>query len=351
MRAMPPSIGPEKESGGRVPGSHKGPRVLFIRVLEACNAGCFMCGFARSDDPYQFGVDEMAALLRGFVGSEIQLVRFTGGEPLLLPHLPELVRMVAATGRRTSVITNGWHLAERAGELATAGLSQIIASLDGPSPATHDRYRRVEGLFDRLVTGLQEVRAASTGVRRRVNTVVGPNNVRLLPSIWDLLVELGVDQWSLIPLKLSRSPWSRRPLEDDETALVSLRDAVASTGPTGPSILGPGLRFLGRSPEERARLHGEGRNMTPRAPCGLVDEVRYLTPKDGRVYPCNCIPHRLGGHDLSERASSSSFETTGLAGVRDWLRDEGPRRCTGCEPANVALAEGAIDLDADPLGF
>ena len=40
--------------------------------------------------------------------------------------------------------------AERAAELAEAGLGQVIASLDAPTAVLHDRYRRLDGLFDRL---------------------------------------------------------------------------------------------------------------------------------------------------------------------------------------------------------
>lgn len=38
-------------------------RYLFIRVLEACNADCFMCEFALSRDTYRFSPEDFAELL------------------------------------------------------------------------------------------------------------------------------------------------------------------------------------------------------------------------------------------------------------------------------------------------
>lgn len=38
-------------------------KYLFIRILEACNADCFMCDFALSRDEYRFSVEEFDRML------------------------------------------------------------------------------------------------------------------------------------------------------------------------------------------------------------------------------------------------------------------------------------------------
>lgn len=328
------------------------PRVLIIRLLEACNAGCFMCGFARSVDPYRFTLDDMEALLSQLQGSAIRTLRFTGGEPLLVTDLPEMIRAIGRTGRSISIITNGWYLKERLPQLAAAGLTQVIGSLDGASAETHDRFRRLPGLFERLRDGLTT--AADAPIRTRANTVVGPHNLEELPALWDLLCHLGVEQWSLIPLKRDDQRWNHWPLERQEEAVARLRETVANSrrrAERGPRFVGPGLDMLGRDAAERNRLWEEGRNMTPRSRCGLVDEVRYYAPKEGVVFSCNCTPHRAAGRPLWEELGADSFTGRGLPEVRRWLSEHGPSQCTGCEPANVALAEGMLDLDEDPLAF
>ena len=269
----------------------------------------------------------------------------------MLPELPAIVSAVRRTGRLTSVITNGWALPELAESLAAVELDQIIASLDGSNAQTHDRFRKLPGLFDRLVEGLFRMRALLPTTRLRVNTVVGPHNIRQLPALLALLTDIRVEQWSLIPIKRSDRGFFAHSLDEQLSSLTVFREALAEIGDAGPRILGPGAELLGRGSVEQQSLWLQGRNMTPRGVCQLVDAVRYYTPKDGRVYPCNCVPHRLGQRDVFEIATAKSFSESGLVDAREWLRIHGPSTCTGCEPANVALGEGTIDLDGDPFGY
>src|SRR5262249_7387001 len=165
----------------------RGPRVLIVRVLEACDAGCFMCGFAWSNDAHRFTASEALCIAESARGSSLRIVRLTGGEPFLHEELPEIVSAFAGPGLLTSVITNGGLLKARLHEVVEAGISQVIVSLDSPDAKSHDRYRRTPGLLDRAVEGLRELRRVAPHVRTRVNTVAGPHNVEQLEEMYDLL--------------------------------------------------------------------------------------------------------------------------------------------------------------------
>jgi cytosylglucuronate decarboxylase len=185
----------------------RGPRILIVRILEACDAGCFMCGFAWSKDTHRFSASEARHIADSARGGPLQLVRLTGGEPFLHDELPEIVAAFADAGLLTSVITNGGLLSDRLGELLGAGISQVIVSLDSPHAKDHDRYRRTPMLFDRAVAGLKELRRLAPHVRTRVNTVAGPHNVEHLEEMYDLLGSFGIDDWSIIPLKSEGEAW------------------------------------------------------------------------------------------------------------------------------------------------
>ena len=66
-------------------------------------------------------------------------------EPLLHPRIDEIVRMIAGRGHHVDLVTNGLLLAEKAAELAAAGIDTIHVSLDGPEEV-HDRIRGSRGL-------------------------------------------------------------------------------------------------------------------------------------------------------------------------------------------------------------
>ena len=117
-------------------------KYLFIRILEACNADCFMCGYALSRDRYRFSLSEFRGLLPGAHKAGVRFVRFTGGEPLLHRDLLEMVCAGSSAGMKMSLITNGSILPRRIDRLASGGLTQVIVSIDGAIAENHDRYRK-----------------------------------------------------------------------------------------------------------------------------------------------------------------------------------------------------------------
>lgn len=131
--------------------NQRGPRVLIVRILEACDAGCFMCSFAWSNDTHRFSASEARHIADAARGSSLRLVRLTDGEPFLHDELPEIIAVFAGAGLLTSVITNGGLLSDRLRELVDARIAQVIVSLDSPYAESHDRYRKSPGLFTRAV--------------------------------------------------------------------------------------------------------------------------------------------------------------------------------------------------------
>lgn len=325
------------------------PNVLIIRVLEACNAGCFMCPFAFSEDSYRFSVAEASALAEEVRGKSYRVVRLTGGEPLMVKELPLIIEAFKQAGLQTSVITNGWYLSERAGELADAGLDQVIVSLDGNCAETHDRFRRLPGLFERGISGSKQFRQVAPERFVRVNTVAGPHNFEQLPAMFQMFGELGIDHWSIIPLKREDGAWNYPNQERFKAAYAAFQTLVANS--TKPRLIGDSEHWAGRNELELDRFLNRQVPFTPRGNCQLVDRLRYYVPQTGMVHPCNCVPHRIGNLEMAEQRTPHTFTSSGLLEARNWLRVNGPLSCKGCEPANAALGEGRIDVEAHPLDF
>ncbi|MFJ9406173.1 cytosylglucuronate decarboxylase [Streptomyces sp. NPDC101393] len=328
--------------------AHERQRYLFIRILEACNADCFMCEYALSRDGFRFSAEDFAQLLPRAAEAGVGYVRFTGGEPLMHKDVVELVRLGSAAGMKMSLITNGMMLPRQVERLAAAGLAQVIVSLDGGSARTHDVYRRSPGMFDNGLSGLRA--AAGLGVLPRVNSVVGPHNYREMPQLQKVLTEAGVHQWELSALKLERT--IRYPDPDHVRAVC---DPLYDADPE--KLLIPlGKRFYGDTPEEQQRYFGE--SVTPRAAgpqCHVVDDVIYLDGKYGRAYACSCLPHRegeeLGGAPLREGGVIRLDTPTFRAHV-DFFREEGPRSCNGCSTTAAGYSDDVARLgSAEPWQY
>lgn len=325
------------------------PKILIIRALEACNAGCFMCNFAFSQEKYRFTVKDAKEVAEQIKGTDIQLVRLTGGEPLMLKDIDKIINNFTHIGLLTSLITNGWYLKEKANLLAIANLSQVIISLDGACAETHDRFRRLDGLFDHIIRGISAIRQQDSRIVIRINTIIGPHNILELCDLSNLLYDLNVDQWSIIPLKQPNGVWPDKSISRWQNAYKEFQHHILIR--KRPRLLGYSSQWMGRTNEEQQIFLEGSKSMTPRFLCRVVDQVRYYIPESGLVFPCNCIPHRFEGKKLGKYWKNLSIEENTLKTIIDFLRYKGPITCSGCEPINSALGEGIIDLEIDPFGF
>ncbi|WP_405657906.1 cytosylglucuronate decarboxylase [Streptomyces sp. NBC_00079] len=318
-------------------------KYLFIRILEACNADCFMCEFALSRDTYRFTPEAFEELLPQAEKAGVRVIRFTGGEPLMHRDIIELVRMGTRYGMLMSLITNGLHLPRRIEELAAAGLAQIVVSLDGGSAATHDLYRRSPGTFDAAVRGLR--RAIELGIVTRVNTVVGPHNYTEMPQLQRVLIDLDVHQWELSALKLSRSI----TYDDRENVLAVCEPLYGQDSHLVPL----GKRFYGDTGHEQDAFFEH--SLPPRASgpvCRVTEDVIYLDPKNGSAFPCGCLPHRKDDEGDGATATEDGrilLDAPRFRSEKEYFRLNGPSVCQGCSATASGYSDDVARHGALPL--
>ena len=307
-------------------------KYLFIRILEACNADCFMCDFAKSNDKFRFGVEDLKAMLPTVYNEGIRYIRFTGGEPLMHKQIVELIQAITDQGIKSSIITNGTILEQKAEALAQAGLDQVIVSIDGQEK-THDALRGTPGLFKRGIAGLEA--AKRLGIKLRVNSVVGPDNFREMPELQNLFTEMGVEQWEMSSLKLEDQKLNYKDGDRElieNTIIPTMFERASEEGKLIPF----GKIWCGDNKAERDLYFATG--ITPRADgvCHVVDHVRYLDAKNGKLYTCSLTPHRVGNEDVKmlsafvNSAENLSTKAKNVEAQADFFRKAGPKSCTGC---------------------
>ncbi len=307
-------------------------RYLFVRALEACNADCFMCGFALSKDSHRFTVPDMAALAQEAYDAGVRYVRFTGGEPLMHREIGALIAAARDKGHSVSLITNGMLLPKRLPMLTEAGLEHLVVSLDGATAQEHDGLRGTRGCFDHAMEGLAA--AIRSGLITRVNTVVGPHNYRSLPALRDLLAELGVAQWEVSALKLEPMP-----SYDDVEAVREVGEEIHGQR----SRLKPlGKRWYGETQDERDLYFSRGippRASSPR--CHVVDDVIFFDTKTRSLYACSCLPHSQPASGFVPAGDSADFglQDPEFAAIKKYWAANGPIRCTGCTTTPAAYSD------------
>ena len=180
------------------------PAAVTIGVTDACQYACVHCSAARRNGngpggreanpperaasttsdgvrrgaaPRPLTLEELKRVVDESVGAGCGNVSFTGGEPLLFPHLEELVAHVPRDRAVAQVFTNGRELTEeRAASLAAAGLHSVQVSVDSPIAEEHDRLRGETGAFAAARRAVTAARRASLLVG--VSTYATPASVR-----------------------------------------------------------------------------------------------------------------------------------------------------------------------------
>ncbi|MBB2773695.1 GTP 3',8-cyclase MoaA [Mycolicibacterium monacense] len=169
-----PTTGPLVDTFGRIATD------LRVSLTDRCNLRCTYCMPAEGLDwlpgEQLLSADELIRLLRIAVTRlGITNVRFTGGEPLVVRHLEDVVAATGALRPRPemAMTTNGIGLAKRARALKAAGLDRVNVSLDSVDAAHFARITRRDRLGD-VLAGLAAAKEAGlTPVK--VNAVLDPD--------------------------------------------------------------------------------------------------------------------------------------------------------------------------------
>ena len=193
------------------------PLVLSHLITGRCNCQCETCLW-RQNGGDELTTDQVARLYQDAARCGFIMNVLWGGEPLLREDIPEVLHHSKRSGLVTTVITNGYFLPERAGELKDA--DSLIVSLDFPSEQ-HDRLRKRPGIFRRALAGIDEVRRRYPATKVMINTVVSKLNLGQIPEMVFLSRQLGLSIY-LSPMETGAKPLSE---SDPPKGYLALDDA------------------------------------------------------------------------------------------------------------------------------
>ena len=203
-------------------------RSLRVSLTPACNFACVYCRpadhrtFRHGSDLLSLG--EIARVARVAAGLGFRKVRLTGGEPLVRPHVPDLVADLKATPgvRQVALTTNGSLLPRHAGRLAAAGLDRANVSLDSLRPEVAAELAGKDVLAD-VLAGLDAAADAGLPVKLNVVPVRGVNDGEAVE-----LVRFGaVRGWEVRFIEYMPMGSVARSLPDATVPTAELRDRLA----------------------------------------------------------------------------------------------------------------------------
>ncbi|KUI28487.1 cyclic pyranopterin phosphate synthase MoaA [Mycobacterium sp. IS-1496] len=276
-----PTAGPLVDTFGRIATD------LRVSLTDRCNLRCTYCmpaeGLNWLPGEQLLSADELIRLL-GIAVTRLGItnVRFTGGEPLVVRHLEEVVAATGALRPRPemAMTTNGIGLARRAEALKAAGLDRVNVSLDSVDAAHFARITRRDRLHD-VLAGLAAAKAAGlTPVK--VNAVLDPDTglddaVALLRYCLDHGYQLRIIEQ--MPLDAEHQ-WQRGRSLEAAAILAALREQFTLTPDSEPR---------GSAPAQLWRVDGGTATVgviasVSEAFCAACDRTRLTA--DGQVRNC-----------------------------------------------------------------
>ncbi|TQD26270.1 12,18-didecarboxysiroheme deacetylase [Methanolobus vulcani] len=161
--------------------------VVVWNVTQRCNLRCVHCYAHSKDMEYknELTTEEGKALIDDLAEFGCPVILFSGGEPLMRKDLPELAGYARSKGIRAVISTNGTMITEEmAKKLKDIGLSYVGISLDGMRE-TNDKFRGIEGSFDKALQGLHNCQ--KEGIKVGLRFTINRHNVHDIPAIFDLM--------------------------------------------------------------------------------------------------------------------------------------------------------------------
>ncbi|WP_308721308.1 GTP 3',8-cyclase MoaA [Komagataeibacter xylinus] len=267
-------------------------RDLRISVMDRCNFRCPYCmpeatyheGFRFLGPKERLDFDEIEQVARMAAELGVTKIRLTGGEPLLRPGLPDLVRRLCALPgiEDVALTTNGVLLPRFVPALRQAGLRRVTVSLDSLDPVIFARMSGGRGSLPAVLEGIDAAYSAGFEGGVKINTVVqrGVNDMDV-PDILARFRHTGVTVRLIEYMDVgNRNGWDRA----DVVPSSELRARIAELWPL--ELLPP--RYRGEVARRYRYADGAGEIgfvSSVSAPfCGACSRARLSS--DGKLYTC-----------------------------------------------------------------
>ena len=171
-----------------------GPVVIW-NLIRRCNLTCKHCYALSADHDYagELGTQEVYTVMDDLRAFGVPVLILSGGEPLMRPDLFDIAARAQGMGFYIGLSTNGTLIDEpMADRVAAAGFDYVGISLDGLKP-THDKFRRLDGAFDRSLAAVRFLGAR--GVKVGLRFTMTSMNAHDLPALLALMREEGAQKF------------------------------------------------------------------------------------------------------------------------------------------------------------
>ncbi|AKD02399.1 radical SAM protein [Pontibacter korlensis] len=241
------------------------PVLCNYYVTYRCNAKCSFCDIWERPSPY-ITMEDVARNLHDLKRLGVEVVDFTGGEPLLHRQIDQMLGMAHDMGFITTLTTNAM-LYPKLAERLKGKVDMLHFSLDSAHKEEHDRGRGV-ACYDFVMDSIKIAR--SLGERPDILFTVFRHNLDQLEEVYEKVI---------LPNKL----------------VLILNPAFEYNNvETGKQLTEEELRYLSEFGKRKqvylnegfVQLRLDGGNKTQKPVCKAASTTLVISPENELVLPC-----------------------------------------------------------------
>jgi MoaA/NifB/PqqE/SkfB family radical SAM enzyme len=291
-----------------------------------------MCSY-RSRLPNELTIPEIDKYAAELASLGLKRIVFSGGEPLLRTDLEEICRIFSNYKVKQTLLTNGLLVKKRIDMLAPY-LDELIISIDGAAPETHDAIRGVNSL-NLIIEGVKYARENFPSLNISFRTVIQKNNFRELNDIIGLGANLDINRVSFLPVDVYSEAFGREHtnMQFNDNSLLLNKDEIGELREIIDNIdkkyfethfvSEPYTKLLSYADYFSSALYGSN---FPPVYCNAPMMSTVITAA-GDVLPCFFLP-KLG--NIREKPLMDILNGNEAITTRKRVRAFEPERCKTC---------------------
>lgn len=300
------------------------PFRMDLALTYKCNNRCAHCYNEPGRANAPLGLEDWEKILQRINEIAVPHVVFTGGEPTLVPFLPELLRYTDELGIVSGLNTNGRQFKdiEFCEKLKDCSLDHAQVTLESHIASIHDAMVCAPGAWEETTAGIRN--AVKAGIYLNTNTTLLANNAtkQNITDLVNFINDLGVRTMGLNALIYSgRGKNVGTGLNVDQ--LPELLEAAKE------AVIKNGMRLLWYTPTPYC-LFDPYENGLGFKTCSAARYSMCVEP-DGSVLPCQSWYQAVGN------ILSDPWESIWNAPLCRSLREREylPQKCRSCESKSV----------------
>ncbi len=164
---------------------------MEIEFNQACNLRCIYCyALDTPVDRNELTVDEFKDVIRQAGEMGARKIIILGGEPLLYPHLLEMIRYIRGLGMEIELFTNGTRVTPEMAKILYDHDVRVVLKMNTFDEALQDTLSGSQGSYKLIQQALKNLKKAGYPSETHplgVSSIICQQNIDELPTMWEWL--------------------------------------------------------------------------------------------------------------------------------------------------------------------